>query len=426
MTRQLFAELATRVPVTPICWNKIGNFYHHLGPCETEYLRTPFRCYSRPMSYPHARHWPHEFRRMFQNGRVDMFTLLQDNDLFFLPDTFPDCRIQRLPEMARRTGVRFVAVFHDAADLELSLLSERKKKEFQNYMKSLATFDLVICISHQSQANLCELWKRSDVTAPAKTFVVNWPMEFDETERSSAPRGRSLVLCVSTLNERKNHQRLFRAAKKLWDSGIKFELELIGPSTKWGMRVALEAQRLQLLGRPIRWLKHVDDRRLHQAYRECLFTVYPSLMEGFGLPILESLWHGKPCICGGNGALGEVARGGGCLIVNQTDDNAIAAAIKKLLTEPAHYARLCAEARVRNFHSWSDYIEKVLKQLQLPFNLGCTFALRTRPDLFFARAHHIWSISVHHVWSISAHHVWSISAQFASFLGSLIYVARFF
>ena len=98
-----------------------------------------------------------------------------------------------------RTGVRFVAVFHDAAGLELSLLSERKKKEFQNYMKSLTTFDLVICISHQSQANLCELWKRSDVTAPAKTFVVNWPMEFDETERSSAPGGRSLVLCVSTL-----------------------------------------------------------------------------------------------------------------------------------------------------------------------------------------------------------------------------------
>jgi len=73
---------------------------------------------------------------------------------------------------------------------------------------------------------------------------------------------------------------------------------------------ALEAWRLQSLGRPIRWLKHVDDRTLHQAYRECLFTVYPSLMEGFGIPILESLWHGNRCVCGGNGALGEVARGG--------------------------------------------------------------------------------------------------------------------
>jgi len=45
---------------------------------------------------------------------------------------------------------------------------------------------------------------------------------------------------------------------------------------------------------------------LHQAYRECLFTVYLP-HGGFGLPISKS-WHGKPCVCGGNGALGEVAR----------------------------------------------------------------------------------------------------------------------
>jgi len=98
-------------------------------------------------------------------------------------------------------------------------------------------------------------------------------------------------------------------------------------------------------------------------------------MEGFGLPILESLWHGKPCVCGGNGALGEVARGGGCLIVDQTSEDAIAAGIQKLLRDQATYARLCVEARARKFRSWSDYIEKLLKHLQLLFNLGCAFAI---------------------------------------------------
>ena len=66
----------------------------------------------------------------------------------------------------------------------------------------------------------------------------------------------------------------------------------------------------------------------------------------------------------------------------------------------------------------SDYIERLLEHLQLLFNLGCGFAIRGRPDLFIARAGHVSLIS--------AHHVWLISAQLASFIGSLVYVARFF
>src|SRR5262249_26962089 len=78
MTRQLFAELTARAPVTPLCWNTLGNFYQRLGSREMAYLRTPFRHYKRPMSYPHARQdLPHEFRRLLCNARVDLPTLLQ-------------------------------------------------------------------------------------------------------------------------------------------------------------------------------------------------------------------------------------------------------------------------------------------------------------------------------------------------------------
>ncbi len=368
MTRRLFAELAARVPVTPLCWNRLGNFYQRLGSREMEYLRTPFRRYNHPISHPHAREdLPRAFLRLLRNGSVDMFTLLQDDDLLFVPSTFTDRRMQKLPEMARRTGARSVAIFHDAADLRLSLLSGRRMKKFRNYIKSLAAFDLVICVSNQSRVDLFEFWKRIEATAQVRTFVARWPLEFDEYERSVAHIARPVILYVSSFNARKNHIRLFGAAAKLWDSGVKFELQLIGSSTSWGRRVAHEAWRLQSLGRPICWLKHVDDRTLHQAYRESLFTVYTSVMEGFGLPILESLWHGKPCVCGGNGALGEAARGGGCLIVDQRSEDAIAAGIKRLLTDQATYARLSAEARARKFGSWSDYIEKLLQHLSLLF-----------------------------------------------------------
>jgi len=147
---------------------------------------------------------------------------------------------------------------------------------------------------------------------------------------------------------------------------LSFELCLIGRSAGFGRKVVREIRRLQSEGWPVRWLKHVDDETLHRAYLDCRFTVYPSLAEGFGLPIMESLWYGKPCVCGGNGALGEAARGGGCLIVDQTSDDSLADGINALLLDQPLYLRLCQEARGRQFRSWSDYTDKLLAYVQPP------------------------------------------------------------
>jgi glycosyltransferase involved in cell wall biosynthesis len=129
-------------------------------------------------------------------------------------------------------------------------------------------------------------------------------------------------------------------------------------------KIVRKIWKLRMRGRPIRWLRHVNDQKLLRAYRECRFTVYPSLMEGFGLPIAESLWHGKPCVCGGNGALGEVARGGGCLVADQTSTDSLAQAMKSLLLDQQLYVRLCHDARAREFRSWADYIDKLLDHLR--------------------------------------------------------------
>jgi glycosyltransferase involved in cell wall biosynthesis len=82
------------------------------------------------------------------------------------------------------------------------------------------------------------------------------------------------------------------------------------------------------------------------------------------LSIAESLLHGKPCVCGGNGALGEVARRGGCLFVDQTNEDSLATGIRKLLTDQEIFLRLCAEARSRKFRSWPDYMDRLVEHLQ--------------------------------------------------------------
>jgi glycosyltransferase involved in cell wall biosynthesis len=110
----------------------------------------------------------------------------------------------------------------------------------------------------------------------------------------------------------------------------------------------------------------LSDAELRQVYRSSLFTVFPSLCEGWGLPIAESLVHGKFCVASDRTSIPEV---GGDLVdyfdpSNETD---ALAKIERLLLEPAYLmareARLRAEYRPR---SWADCVHALIGKLDLP------------------------------------------------------------
>jgi glycosyltransferase involved in cell wall biosynthesis len=165
---------------------------------------------------------------------------------------------------------------------------------------------------------------------------------------------------VSTIEGRKNHAALLDACESLWARGLRFELRLIGMARPETARAALDRiAALRRAGRPLRHDGAADDALREEAYAQAAFTVYPSLAEGFGLPVAESLVHGKPCVCSGRGALGEIARGGGCLEVDPPGARELAAAMECLLADPARLAALGAAARDRRFKTRKDYAAEV-------------------------------------------------------------------
>jgi glycosyltransferase involved in cell wall biosynthesis len=366
-TRNIFRHLAERTPTTPISWNLVGNRYQLLGRREHDILERPFQILGRSTARPEIRgeHFFAELHRQFFRTAVSLGGKLGAGDVLLVPDIYRDGRLKKLPRLLAKTRAKVVAIFHDAAALRLPQLYPRAGPHFHAYIESLAAFDLVICVSNDSRNELLRLWSESK-TALTETVVEPWPVELgSETPDFSSERSSNLIVCVGSFEPRKNHLMLLRAAEQLWKAGVNFELELIGRSTGYfGSKVISEVQRLERAGRTVHWSKHVNDQLLQRAYAECRFTVYPSLMEGFGLPIAESLWHGKPVICGGNGALGEIASGG-CLIVDQTSEASLADGIKRLVTDETLYARLRKEARARKFPSWSDYIDDLLCLLRV-------------------------------------------------------------
>ena len=169
------------------------------------------------------------------------------------------------------------------------------------------------------------------------------------------------ILCVGSIEGRKNHLALLGAAGQLWIQGRKFNLRLIGMANTHTGRPALQKiADLQQAGRPLRYDGAVDDVTLESAYAECTFTVYPSLMEGFGLPVLESLSRGKPCICSAQGALGEAARAGGALTLAEMNSSSLAGAMEQLLFNPTLRGQLGTAARGRTYRSWSVYTGDLL------------------------------------------------------------------
>lgn len=139
---------------------------------------------------------------------------------------------------------------------------------------------------------------------------------------------RDFVLWCGTLEPRKNVPTLLQAFEKMTARGSDLDLVLVGPKG-WGgtsdvVQDALErlpANRLHVLGR-------LSDDDLQAAYATARVFCFPSLWEGFGLPVLEAMTHGTPVVTSQGTSMAEVS-GDGALLVDPLDADAMATALER-------------------------------------------------------------------------------------------------
>ena len=122
------------------------------------------------------------------------------------------------------------------------------------------------------------------------------------------------VLAVGTLEPRKNLPRLMEAVRR-----ANVELRVVG-ARGWG--------NVEVGGNGVRWLGEVSDAELARLYRGALCLAYPSLYEGFGIPVLEAMACGAPVVTTRGSAMEEVADGA-AVLVDATDPAEIAAGIER-------------------------------------------------------------------------------------------------
>ena len=348
--------METGVRLTPVQWDSHLNSFIGVTGAELEYL-------SR-WNGPSPDQWNYEFDAEQVSSRYWLLSaeLLIDSD---------DLDSKTLERWARAKGLRTAWIFYDVIPWKLKdAYADTFVTLHTLYMRGLETASLIFPISEYSASEFLRVIDAEGIRMPdqfdrivAKTL----PGEFPESDRiyqvSQPCKGIVRILCVSTIESRKNHLGLLRAFEAVQlKTNSKLELWLVGRAAPEPELIA-EVNRRVDSNPAIYWEQEADDSRLRELYQYCDFTVFPSIEEGFGLPILESLWNARPCICRNSGAMAEVAVGGGCLMTDTADVESLASAIMQLITDEGLRLKLAQEAVSRPFKKWCDYAEEIAKSL---------------------------------------------------------------
>lgn len=177
--------------------------------------------------------------------------------------------------------------------------------------------DLVIFTAKQIVADAEAYCAQQGLTLK-KSGLVYLGAKFDPVQQSAAPLPSGLssgryALFVSTIEPRKGHRLLFEIWKKLLAAGVPqrhdFKLVFVGRRGWLVDDLIAELEAHDSVGDTLLMLSNVDDATLQRLYSQSAFCLYPSLYEGFGLPVIEAFRYGKAVIASNGGALLETVGG---------------------------------------------------------------------------------------------------------------------
>ncbi|MCF0074790.1 glycosyltransferase family 4 protein [Dyadobacter sp. CY261] len=242
-----------------------------------------------------------------------------------------------IPQGLEQAGIRSVVTIHDLIFERLPhLFKPIDRAIYRHKFKSACNrADSVVAVSDQTRRDLIELYRVDDskikVIYQDCNPVFQKLVTAEEKTRVCAKNGITgpFVLCVGTLEERKNQHRLVEAFSQLENHD--FTLVLVGKLTAYAKKITETASRLKLENR-VKLLHNVSTTDLPALYQSAEVFAYISIYEGFGIPIVEALHSGTPVLAAKGSCL-EEAGGPGGLYADPYQTENISEQLQKLVTD---------------------------------------------------------------------------------------------
>jgi glycosyltransferase involved in cell wall biosynthesis len=294
------------------------------------------------------------------------------DDWVLTPELFSEAERPGVTAFVERKRCRIAAIYHDSIPLRLpSVTWPASVARHPSYLKLLSRFDRVWAVSKASRRELLGIWNWQGVDQPPPVDVLALGADLPGIGRQKGPRPKdpvpARIVCVGILEPRKNQETLIDACLELRTAGLDFELHLAGRvNPHFGRPIA---RKLRELSRAWPGLVHhpeLGDAELAGLVGGATATAFPSRAEGCGLPVLESLWLGVPCVCSDIAPVAESAEGGGCLTVRGNASDGWREALRAMISDAALRGRLSDEARGRLLPTWSGAARALLDALGGP------------------------------------------------------------
>jgi len=318
-------------------------------------------------------------RNLFANARLYFSWSGRFTDLEF--DTRPDilhCTYQ-LPIRAK--GACNIYTIHDLVPLRLPFTTlDNKRQTYRLLRKIGAEADHIVTVSEQSKRDIVEVLGVDEKRVTNTYEAVEFPREFversddvvaEQLRGSFGLTPRNYLLFYGALEPKKNVQRLFDAYML---SAVDIPLVVTGP-VGWGNQAEakwLSDMREEERARPqdkrrIHHFEYVSLPMLVTLIRGARAVVFPSLYEGFGLPVLEAMLLGTPVVTSRTSSLPEIA-GDAALYVNPYETDDIARAIKTITADAGLRAELSergrAQAELFSVARYRDRVAALYDQLR--------------------------------------------------------------
>lgn len=301
----------------------------------------------------------------------------QQGDLLILPDAYwGKTTVWKAAEKARKHGAKVAFVLYDLIPLtHPEFVGERRHQNFKHYLRNvLRHADIVMAISDTVRQQVVDLLDEycDPGSAPPLVRAFTLGAEFNERSGSIRPEIESLFtptinsnpyLMVATFDPRKNHPFLLDAFDRLWANGSTEKLCFIGRVGSLCDDLMDRIDQHPEKNKKLFVFHDIQDGELQHCYRCSKGVVSPSIVEGFGLPIIESLWHNKRTLVSDTPIHREVG-GQRCEYFSLDNEDSL---VTLLQTSPKNSQQSPTPRGLFEIPTWSDSAKSLLESCLMLF-----------------------------------------------------------
>jgi glycosyltransferase involved in cell wall biosynthesis len=269
-------------------------------------------------------------------------------------------------------GIALIQASYDLLPLVTPQYSGHSTQAMETYNREIFPIcKMVLAISESTKRDIISWLTERNLAVPAievfrlgDDFKLSKPSKpTNAAFKASRLKGNDFILCVGTIEARKNHTLLYYAYKLAAERGLSMPRLVIVGRRGWMTENLYELLTLDPVTKDtFVLLTDLSDEELSWLYANCKFSIYPSFYEGWGLPVAESIAHGVPCLASWTSSIPEIA---GDLIdyFSPVSSDECLAAIQNLL-QPKELEK--AKKRVAKYrpHTWDETFEQVDKSIK--------------------------------------------------------------